>query len=70
MSANSGYSFLGTVISAGIVGYVLDIVAKTTPWGFIGFMVIGLIYATYKAQKIMNPPAEKKPDETDSKKDE
>jgi len=62
MSTNSGYSFLATVISAGIVGYVLDIIANTTPWGFIGFMVIGLVYATYKAQRIMNPPPIKNDD--------
>ena len=60
-SENTGYNFLGTVISAGIVGFVLDKVAETQPWGLIGFMVIGLIYAVWLAQREMNPPTENPP---------
>jgi len=58
MATNAGYSFLGTVISAGILGFVLDKVFETQPWGFIGFMIIGLIYAVFLAQRTMNPPPE------------
>ncbi|MGH1398316.1 MAG: AtpZ/AtpI family protein [Alphaproteobacteria bacterium] len=53
---NQGYSFLATIIAAGIIGYAIDHYAQTQPWGFLGFMCIGIIYATYKAQKAMNPP--------------
>lgn len=57
---NTGYSFLATVISSGILGYGIDHFADTAPWGLLGMMVIGLIYATYKAQKTLNPDKDKK----------
>ena len=71
MASNTGYNFLGTVISAGILGFIIDKFAGTQPWGFIGFMVIGLCYAVFLAQREMNPPQENpNPDEASEKEDE
>ncbi len=56
-SSNQGYSFLATVIASGVIGYGVDFFFPTQPWGLICFLVIGLVYATYKAQKAMNNPA-------------
>lgn len=57
MSANAGYSYLGTVASAGIIGFVIDKFTGSAPWGLLGFLIVGFIYATYKAQMTMqNPP--------------
>lgn len=67
-SSNQGYSFLATVIASGIVGYGVDFFFPTQPWGLIGFMIIGIVYATYKAQKAMNNPASSGPGEKDDKK--
>lgn len=58
----SGYSFLATVIASGILGYAIDKFFPTAPWGLLGFLVIGIIYATYKAQKAMNPDTSEKDD--------
>lgn len=69
MSANAGYNFLGTVIASGIIGYGIDYVFKTAPWGLLSFMVIGLVYATFLAQKAMNPPPESTPEKSDPEKD-
>jgi len=64
-SSNTGYNFLGLVIAGAIVGYIVDKFAGTAPWGLIGFLVIGLVYATYKAQKDMNTPIDKKDDKNE-----
>jgi len=51
-----GYGFLSKIIAAGIMGYVTDKVFETAPWGLLGFMVFGFVYATYQAQRAMQPP--------------
>jgi len=51
---NAGYSFIALVIASVILGYAIDRFAGTSPWGLIGFVAIGFIYATYKTQKEMN----------------
>ena len=58
MATNAGYSFLGTVISAGILGFIIDKVFETQPWGFIAFMIIGLAYAVFLAQRTLDNPTE------------
>jgi len=56
----SGYEFLGTVIAAGILGYGLDYVLGTLPWGMILMLVFGFVSATWRAQKMMNKKEHKK----------
>ena len=65
-SSNAGYNFLALVIASGILGYGIDKFFPTAPWGLLGFLVIGFVYATYKAQKAMNSEDGK----TGSKKDD
>jgi len=43
------------VISAGLLGFGIDKVFDTQPWAFLGFMIIGLVYAVFLAQRTMNP---------------
>lgn len=67
-SSNQGYSFLALVIASGIIGYGIDFFFLTQPWGLLGFMVIGIVYATYKAQKAMNKPSVSELTQKDDKK--
>lgn len=67
--ANTGYSFLATVIASGIVGYVIDKFFPTAPWGLLGFLVIGIVYATYKAQMAMQNTSNTSTEKSDDKKD-
>ena len=68
MDKNAGYGFLGIVISSGILGFVIDKFAGTQPWGLMGFLVIGFVYATYKAQKSMQKYDSTQEDQKDDKK--
>ncbi len=68
MSANAGYSFLGLVISSGILGFAIDRVFGIAPWGLMGFLIIGFVYATYKAQKAMQEPVDDEDDKKGDKK--
>ena len=54
--SNSGYSFLAIVIAAGLIGFAIDKFVGSQPWGMLGFLVIGIVYATYKAQLAMQSP--------------
>lgn len=67
--ANQGYSFIALVISSGILGYLIDKFANTAPWGLLSFLVIGIVYATYKAQKAMNPNGASSDDKKGGKKE-
>ncbi len=57
---NAGYSFLATVIASGIVGFMIDRFADTAPWGILGMMSFGFIYATWKAQQAVTQDKNKK----------
>jgi ATP synthase protein I len=59
-SMNQGYEFLGTVIGAGILGFIIDKFAGTTPWGMMALIVLGFVSATIRAQKAMNKKESKK----------
>lgn len=61
--SNTGYSFLATVIASGIIGFFIDKFFETQPWGLLGFLLFGIVYATYKAQIAMQNPAPAKEDE-------
>ena len=66
--ANTGYSFIATVIAAGIIGYAIDQFFPTAPWGLLSFLVIGIVYATYKAQMAMQNDANSSDNKKDNKK--
>jgi len=68
--ANTGYSFMATVIAAGIIGYIIDKYFPTAPWGLLGFLVIGIVYATYKAQMAMQETSSSSASHSDDKKDD
>lgn len=69
--SNTGYSFLATVIAAGIIGFFIDKFFGTQPWGLMGFLLFGIVYATYKAQMAMQEPQQNlKPIEEGKKEDE
>lgn len=50
----AGSAFLGTVIAMGVLGFGLDKVFETTPWGMMALIVIGFVGATMQAQKQVN----------------
>lgn len=72
--ANTGYSFIATVIASGIIGFAVDKFFPTAPWGLLGFLIIGIVYATYKAQIAMQEtstrPPENPNENPDDKKDD
>lgn len=70
MASNAGYGFFGLVISSGIIGFATDKFFETAPWGLMGFLLIGIVYGTYKAQMAMNPAEDDPPKIDDGKKDD
>lgn len=48
-SSLAGAHFISSVISGGLLGYVIDRFAETAPWGLIGFMALGLVAGVYAA---------------------
>ncbi len=62
---NQGYEFLGTVIAAGILGFMIDKFAGTMPWGMVALIVLGFVSATMRAQKAMNSPKVTKDEKKD-----
>lgn len=53
-NTKTGYEFLGTVISGGILGFGVDYFLGTAPWGLLICIVCGFVSATVRAQKAMN----------------
>ena len=51
--ANIGYEFLASVISGGVVGYLIDYFAGSLPWGMIVFIVLGFVAGVIRANKRM-----------------
>ena len=68
--ANTGYSFIATVIASGIIGFAIDKFFPTAPWGLLSFLIIGIIYATYKAQMAMQETQSSATSKSDDKKDD
>jgi len=68
--ANTGYSFIATVIAAGVIGYAIDKFFPTAPWGLLGFLIIGIVYATYKAQMAMQETSKSSSFDSGDKKDD
>ena len=66
---NSGYEFLGSVISAGILGFAIDQYFETAPWAMMGLLVFGFVGATVRAQRAMNSDTKTTEENPDSKKD-
>ena len=52
--SKTGYEFLGTVISGGILGFAIDYFFETAPWGLMVCIVFGFVSATIRAQTAMN----------------
>ena len=50
----AGSEFLGTIIGTGLVGFGIDYMLGSQPWGILILLTLGLVGATYRAQKEMN----------------
>ncbi len=48
-----GYEFLASVISGGLIGYLIDKFVGIAPWGLMGFLILGLVAGTMRANARM-----------------
>lgn len=54
-----GYEFLGNVFAGGLLGYGIDYVFGTLPWGFMSMIVLGFVSGVYRAQNAMKKEQQK-----------
>ena len=52
-SSRVGYEFLAHVIAGGLIGYALDKVFDTMPWGIMFMIIMGFVSGIYRANKVM-----------------
>ncbi|MBI1301985.1 MAG: hypothetical protein GC137_10090 [Alphaproteobacteria bacterium] len=48
-SARASSAFLSNIIAGGLLGYGIDWLFDTTPWGMMGFLILGFVSATIRA---------------------
>lgn len=48
--ARAGSAFLSSVIGGGILGFGIDWLFDSTPWGMMSFLLLGFVSATLRAQ--------------------
>ncbi len=48
-SARAGSEFLASVFAGGFLGYGIDWLFGTLPWGMISFLVLGFVSGVYRA---------------------
>ena len=56
--ANIGYEFLAYVISGGLLGFAIDKLVGSAPWGILGGFIFGLIAGVYRADRRMKASVE------------
>lgn len=60
MKAASGYAsaftFIGSILVFGAIGWALDRWLKITPWGLIAGLTFGMIGATFRMVREANRP--------------
>lgn len=57
--AQAGSEFLASVFGGAIIGYGIDWLFSSTPWGMIVFIILGFISGTYRANATMQANEEK-----------
>ena len=57
--ARAGSEFLASILGGAIIGYGIDWLFLTKPWGMILFMILGFVSGTYRANATMQDKDEK-----------
>jgi ATP synthase protein I len=52
-SSRVGYEFLAHVIAGGLIGYGIDKLFDTMPWGIMFMIIMGFVSGIYRANKVM-----------------
>ncbi len=52
-AASAGYTLIGAIILLGGIGYGVDAVKGTSPWGLFAGLILGLIVGFYELFKAM-----------------
>ncbi len=59
-SARAGSEFLASVFGGGLIGYMIDWMFGTLPWGVIFFLIMGFVSGVYRANAQMSQENEEK----------